>query len=183
MDALQALDTPAADPGGHDRRSFMKVVTMAAAAVGLGVERRRADGGGGRGRAEAVGHLAALPGVHRLHGVAAAHLAPGLAKLILDLVSLDYHETLLAAAGHQAEGALKAAMKANEGKYVCVIEGAIPTKDDGIYCMIGGRTALEIVNDVAGKAGAIIAIGSCASWGGIPSADPTRPARRARRRC
>jgi hydrogenase small subunit len=53
-----------------------------------------------------------------------------------------------------------------------VIEGAIPTKDDGIYCMIGGRTALEIVNDVAKDAGAIIAIGSCASWGGIPSADP-----------
>jgi hydrogenase small subunit len=63
-------------------------------------------------------------------------------------------------------------MKANEGKYICVIEGAIPTRDDGIYCMIGGKTALSIVNEVAEKAGAIIAIGSCASWGGIPSADP-----------
>jgi hydrogenase small subunit len=38
--------------------------------------------------------------------------------------------------------------------------------------MVGGRTALDIVNEVAAKAGAIIAIGSCASWGGIPSADP-----------
>ena len=97
---------------------------------------------------------------------------PGVDELILDLISLDYHETLFAAAGHQAEAALKSAMEAHSGKYVCIIEGAIPTKENGIYCMIGGRTALEIVNDVASKAGAIIAIGSCASWGGVPSADP-----------
>jgi len=97
---------------------------------------------------------------------------PGVDELILDLISLDYHETLFAAAGHQAEAALKSAMEANAGKYVCIVEGAIPTKENGIYCMIGGRTALDIVNDVAGKAGAVIAIGSCASWGGIPSADP-----------
>ena len=97
---------------------------------------------------------------------------PGVAELILDLVSLDYHETLFAAAGHQAEDALKAAIKGNAGKYVCIVEGAVPTKDDGIYCMIGGRTAIEILKEVAPQAGAIIAIGSCASWGGIPSADP-----------
>jgi hydrogenase small subunit len=98
--------------------------------------------------------------------------APDLAELILDLVSLDYHETLFAAAGHQAEAALHAAMAQNRGKYICVVEGAIPTKDGGIYCMIGGRPAIDILNDVAKDAGAIIAIGSCASWGGIPSADP-----------
>jgi hydrogenase small subunit len=63
-------------------------------------------------------------------------------------------------------------MAKNEGKYVCIIEGAIPTKDNGIYCKIGGRTAMDLATDVAGKAGAIIAIGSCASWGGVPSADP-----------
>jgi hydrogenase small subunit len=63
-------------------------------------------------------------------------------------------------------------MRAHAGKYVCVVEGAIPTKENGIYCMIGGRTALEIVKDVAGQAGAVIAIGSCASWGGVASADP-----------
>src|SRR5271166_6558263 len=46
------------------------------------------------------------------------------------------------------------------------------TRDNGIYCKIAGRTAVDLVTEVAGKAGAIIAIGSCASWGGIPSADP-----------
>ena len=34
----------------------------------------------------------------------------------------------MAAAGHQAEAARKDAMKANKGKYVLVVEGAIPTK-------------------------------------------------------
>jgi hydrogenase small subunit len=97
---------------------------------------------------------------------------PGLAELILDLVSVDYHETLFAAAGYQIEEALHQAMEQHAGSYVCVVEGAIPTKDGGIYCKIGGRTAMEILQDVGSKAGAVIAIGSCASWGGIPSADP-----------
>ena len=52
-------------------------------------------------------------------------------------------------------------MDANAGKYVLVVEGAIPTKENGIYCMIGGRTAIEIVKDVAGQAGAVLAIGTC----------------------
>jgi hydrogenase small subunit len=64
------------------------------------------------------------------------------------------------------------AMDDNDGAFILVVEGAIPTKDDGIYCKIGGRTALDIVREAADRAGAIIAIGSCASWGGIPSADP-----------
>jgi hydrogenase small subunit len=74
------------------------------------------------------------------------------------------HETL-AAAGHQAEAALKQAMRTNAGKNVCVVEGAIPTKENGIDCVIGGRTAPDIVQDVAGQAGAVIAIGSCALMG------------------
>ena len=51
---------------------------------------------------------------------------PTLEKLILDVISLDYHETLFAAAGHQAEAARRAAMKENKGKYILVVEGAIP---------------------------------------------------------
>ncbi len=97
---------------------------------------------------------------------------PTLEKLILDVISLDYHETLFAAAGHQIEAAREAAMKENAGKYVLVIEGAIPTKDNGIYCKIGGKTAIELTKECAKDAAAVIAIGSCASWGGMPSTDP-----------
>jgi hydrogenase small subunit len=161
-------------PGTSDvsRRDFLRVCTAAAAAIGLG-----ATAAARFAEAAAAG---IKPSVIWLHfqectGCTESLLrtsAPGVGELILDLVSLDYHETLFAAAGHQAEAALHAAMTDNKGKYNCVVEGAIPTKDDGIYCMIGGRTAIQILNEVAADAGAVIAIGSCASWGGIPSADP-----------
>jgi hydrogenase small subunit len=97
---------------------------------------------------------------------------PAIDKLILDLVSLDYHETLFASAGYQAEAARKASMAANKGKYLLVVEGAVSVKDGGIYCKIGGRTAIEMVNECAKDAAAVIALGSCASWGGMPSAQP-----------
>ncbi len=97
---------------------------------------------------------------------------PTLEKLILDVISLDYHETLFAAAGHQVEAARLAAMKENKGQYVLVVEGAIPTRDNGIYCKVGGKTAIELVKECAADAAAVIAIGSCASWGGMPSTDP-----------
>jgi len=170
---LESFDLATSSPKlGVDRREFVKTVTLAAAAIGLSssVTTQIIEA--------AVKGL--KPSVIWLHFqectgcteslLRTAH--PTLVDLIFDLISLDYHETLFAAAGHQIEDALHAAMEANKGKYVCVIEGAIPTKDDGIYCKIAGKTALEIVNEVAADAGAIIAIGSCASWGGIPSADP-----------
>ncbi|MBU0752214.1 MAG: hydrogenase small subunit [Gammaproteobacteria bacterium] len=97
---------------------------------------------------------------------------PTLEKLILDIISLDYHETLMVAAGHQAEKARKDAMAAHKGKYVLVVEGAIPTRDNGIYCKVGGQTAVNLVKEVAADAAAVIAIGSCASWGGMPATDP-----------
>jgi hydrogenase small subunit len=175
MSSLRAVGnpTPPARKSSVDRRDFIRVCTLALAAVGMPFSAAAEI-------AQAVVKKKLKPSVIWLHfqectGCTESLLRtshPAVSELILDLVSLDYCETLLAAAGHQAEAALKTAMTENKGKYVCVIEGAIPTKDDGIYCMIGGRTALEIVNDVAKDAGAIVAIGSCASWGGIPSADP-----------
>ena len=97
---------------------------------------------------------------------------PPLDDLLLDLVSVDYHETLFMAAGHQAEATRLAAMQEHKGKYILVVEGSIPVKDGGIYCKIGGKTAVEILEECAADAGAIIALGSCASWGGISSAGP-----------
>lgn len=170
VDAVEALQ--ALERRGIDRRDFMKVVSAAVAAVGLpaSVVPRVAQAAAAKRR----------PSVVWLHfqectGCTESLLRPAnpdLAHVILDVISLDYHETLFAAAGHQIEKALQTAMDENAGKYVCIIEGAIPTKDDGIYCKIAGKTAVEIVNEVAGKAAAIIALGSCASFGGIPAASP-----------
>jgi len=154
------------------RRGFVRLCTMAAAAIGLGpLAAARFVDAAQRGIKPSVIWLQFQECTGCTESLLrTAH--PAVDDLILDLISLDYHETLCAAAGHQAEAALRQAMHEHAGKYVCVVEGAIPTKENGIYCMIGGRTALEIVKDVAGQAGAVIAIGSCASWGGVASADP-----------
>jgi hydrogenase small subunit len=96
---------------------------------------------------------------------------PDLAELIFHLVSLDYHETVMAASGHDAEAALHHSVEENEGRFICVVEGSIPRKGTG-YMTIAGRPALEILEDIGGKAAAVVAIGSCSSWGGIPSAMP-----------
>jgi hydrogenase small subunit len=98
--------------------------------------------------------------------------APDVAHLILDVISLDYHETLMAASGAQAEAALRSAIEENAGKYVLVIEGSIPAKDDGVYMQLASKPAIQVAKDVSAQAAAVIAIGSCASWGGVPSADP-----------
>jgi hydrogenase small subunit len=97
---------------------------------------------------------------------------PGFADLILNVISLEYHETLMAGSGLQARQALDEAVQKYAGKFILVVEGSIPTGQQGIYMKSGGRTAMEVLADVGDKAAAIIAIGSCASWGGIPSADP-----------
>lgn len=97
---------------------------------------------------------------------------PTLENLLLDLISLDYSETLSAAAGHQAEAAKAQSIQENKGKFILVVDGAIPTKDKGIYCKIAGKTALEILHETAPHAGAIVAMGSCASWGGVAAAGP-----------
>lgn len=94
---------------------------------------------------------------------------PDLADLILNVISLDYHETVMAASGHDAELALQEAMAQNDGKYVVVVEGAIPTKDEGKYLYLAGKPGLQVLNDVTSRAAAVISMGSCASWGGVAS--------------
>jgi hydrogenase small subunit len=154
------------------RRDFLKVCTAAAGAVGL-------PAWAGEKMAENVA-AGKKPSVVWLHFqectgcteslLRASH--PDVGSLILDLVSVDYHETLFAAAGYQIEAALEKTLHEQAGKFVLVVEGATPLKDDGIYCMIAGKKAKDILKECADRAGAIIAIGSCASWGGIPSAAP-----------
>jgi len=97
---------------------------------------------------------------------------PIVGDIVLDKISLDYTETLQAAAGHQAEAALHATMEQHHGEYLMLVEGSIPTAADGVYCCIGGRTALDIVREAAAGAKAIVAWGSCASNGCIQAARP-----------
>ena len=97
---------------------------------------------------------------------------PYVDELVLETLSIEYHETIMAAAGQQAEDQLQMAMKKYKGQYICVVEGAIPTKYDGAYGKIAGRPFLEIAKEVVPNALATIAIGACATYGGIPAAKP-----------
>ena len=96
---------------------------------------------------------------------------PGVADIILEKISLDYQETLMAASGFQAEEAYKAVMKKYPGEYIVMVEGSIPVKDEA-YCCIGGRSALQILEEAAVNAKAIIAWGNCASAGCVQAANP-----------
>ena len=158
--------------GGMNRREFMQFCAGIAATMGL-------SQAAGLRMAEAA-TTQARPPVIWLHcqectGCTESLLRaehPTLETLILDLISLEYHETLCVGAGRQAEAHKQKIMQENKGKYILVTEGGTPTKDNGIYCKVGGRTHVEQVREAAEGAAAIIAIGSCASWGGMQSADP-----------
>ncbi len=97
---------------------------------------------------------------------------PVVEDIILNKISLDYTQTLQAAAGKQAEEALQQTMKKYKGEYLMCVEGSIPTAFGGACCCIGGRTALEIVKEAAENAKAIIAWGNCATHGCVQAANP-----------
>ncbi len=97
---------------------------------------------------------------------------PPVADVVLDLLSWEYHETIMAGAGKQAEAALARVVKEEKGKYIAIVEGAIPTADDGVYCTIAGRTALDIAREVCSNSAANIAVGACAWDGGLVRANP-----------
>ena len=97
---------------------------------------------------------------------------PTVEEVVLDLLSWEYHETIMAASGKQAEANLQRVVKEEKGNYIAVVEGAIPTAQDGIYCTIAGRTAIDIAREVCGNALATIAVGACAWDGGLVRAHP-----------
>lgn len=157
---------------GHTRRDFMKFSAMMAALLGL--------------ESSSIGQVAkALETKTRipviwLHGqectccsesfIRSSH--PLVADILLDKISLDYTETLMAAAGHQAEKSLQDTLEKYNGEYLLAVEGSIPTKASGVYCCIGGKTFEQIVEEAAAGAKAVIAWGNCASAGCVQAASP-----------
>jgi hydrogenase small subunit len=91
-------------------------------------------------------------------------------NLILNVISLDYQETLMAAAGEQAEQQLAASTAARG--YVLVVDGSIPTNWQSGYFVSGGRSGVARFRDAAANASLIVAVGTCASFGGLPKAAP-----------
>ena len=96
---------------------------------------------------------------------------PSITELVLSFFSWEYHETIMAAAGKQAENVLDRVVREDAGKYLAVVEGSIPTGNPG-YCTIGGHSAMDIVKRVCGSAAMVIAVGSCAVDGGPQRSAP-----------
>lgn len=109
--------------------------------------------------------------------------SPEIQDLLLDEVipgkhlSMAFHPNISATQGHDAVDVIEKLKKGPKGSFVLVVEGAVSTKDEGIYCEIGEKDGHEITGlshllELAPKAMAIISIGTCSSFGGIPAAAP-----------
>lgn len=157
---------------GYSRREFLYFCGVAAAAAGLQTS--------GIAQVVKAFETKPRPPVVWLHFqectccsesfIRSSH--PIVADIIFDTLSLDYTETLQAASGFQAEKCRDDTIKNNKGKYILLVEGSIPQLGDGYCCMIGGKSAQQILQEAADGAAAVIAWGSCASNGCVQSAKP-----------
>jgi hydrogenase small subunit len=152
---------------GVNRRDFMKLCAALAATMGLSSK-----------AAAEIAHSVGSPqrppviwiGAQECTGCTESLLRathPTIENLLLDVVSMEYHEVLSAAFGEQAEENKHRAIEQYKGKYVLVVDGSIPMKDGGVYCMVAGKPIVEHIRNAAEHAAAVIAIGSCAAWGGV----------------
>jgi len=157
---------------GITRRTFLKYCATLASMMAL-------PPSAGRAMAEAMA-AARRPSVIWLpfqectgctESITRSH-SPTIEGMVFDMISLDYQETLMAAAGHQAEAARLDAMQDNAGKYLLIVDGSVPLGLDGAYSCIGGRSNVEMLKEAAQGAAAIVAVGTCAAFGGIPKANP-----------
>ncbi|MGC9972029.1 MAG: hydrogenase small subunit [Bryobacteraceae bacterium] len=157
---------------GVDRRSFLKFCTSITAALGLEATMVPRV-------VKAMETKPRIP-VLWLHGlectccsesfIRSSH--PMAQDIVLNMISLDYDDTLQAAAGFQVESIRKRIMKEYPGRYLLAVEGNAPTRDGGIYCTVGGETFLNILRETAEQAKAVVAWGSCASNGCVQAARP-----------
>jgi hydrogenase small subunit len=157
---------------GITRRSFLKFCSLTAAGLGLGPE-----------FAGTIAHaLETKPRtpVVWLHGLECTCCSesfirsghPLAADVILSMISLDYDDLLMAAAGYQAEEILEQTIAKYDGNFILACEGNPPLNEDGMYCIQGGKPYVEKLRRMASHCKAIIAWGSCASWGCVQAAKP-----------
>jgi len=97
---------------------------------------------------------------------------PDVAQIVLDILSMNYMETIMYATGDSAEQALTDTIEKSKGKFIMIYEGAVMTGWEGNALRIAGKTGLEQIKEVAPNAAAIIAVGSCAVDGGWVKANP-----------
>lgn len=98
---------------------------------------------------------------------------PTIDNVLLNTISMKYHPNLNTAAGDLAISTITSAANTYSGQFILVIEGGIPTANNGLYCVIGEKngadwTMLDAVKQLGPKAKRVIAAGACAAFHGIP---------------
>lgn len=97
---------------------------------------------------------------------------PLASEIVTSMISLDYDDVIMAAAGDQAEEIIHDIMRDYRGAYILAVEGNIPLANEGMCCIVGGRPFRQQFDEVAKHAKAIIAWGTCASSGCVQAARP-----------
>ena len=157
---------------GMSRRDFMRFCTVTAAALGL-------EPAMGRKVAHALESKPRIP-VLWLHGLECTCCSESFIRsshpiaqdVILNMISLDYDDTLQAAAGHQVEEIRTNMIRDYPGEYILAVEGNAPLADGGAYCTVAGQTFEQILLESADHARFVVAWGSCASNGCMQAAYP-----------
>lgn len=90
-------------------------------------------------------------------------------EIVLNLLSVNYNELVMAASGDAANKALD---DTNAEPHILVVNGSIPLGAGGAYCTIGGKSAEQVLRESAEKATAILAVGACAVWGSVQASKP-----------
>ena len=93
---------------------------------------------------------------------------PDPAELLTGYISLLFHSTLSAASGHRAMDVVEDTIAT--GEYLLVVEGSVPTRMPSA-CVMGGKPIAEILLRAAHRSKAVVAVGTCAAYGGIPAAE------------
>ncbi len=101
---------------------------------------------------------------------------PSIADVLLKVISLQFHPTIMASEGKTALENLYKIAEEYKGKFSLAVEGAIPMAAGGKYCIVGELdhkeiTMADMVKDLGNKAGSVLAVGTCAAYGGIPAAE------------
>lgn len=97
-------------------------------------------------------------------------LEPSSTTALLDFISLEYSDLFSVASGFQIEENKDHTIEKYKGEYILCVEGSIAGCDD--FLRIAGKSVREDIILAAKYAKAVIAIGSCSSWGGISAAAP-----------
>lgn len=104
-------------------------------------------------------------------------VSPEISEMLTGIISLKFHQTLMSAAGDQAMDMLTQVKKKYSKEYVLIVEGTVPTGAEGRYATLGERHEKPIpfvkwVKEMASGAKAVLAVGSCATFGGLPAGHP-----------